>query len=257
MKGVRRELEIKTTECEHANVAMANLQSAMEALQSEYSSHKRQVEGDLEQLRKSVDSARSAEVQLKEREAHIAELNTTVNQLSQQVSSAHKYIIKLETDNATLRKGVEQTMQRLQASSDSDLVDRRVVVKMLLTYYERENKDEIIGLMSKILRFTDEERKRLLSVTAAQSSSAWTSFFVDPSTNATPPRADGGGSSSLADRWVDFLVTEGETNELPPAAPTPRVSQAPVNVVPTSRQSQSVTPPAPKATTAITSAPKS
>ena len=57
-----------------------------------------------------------------------------------------------------LRRVVRDNMKRLSALDDSGnaLVDRRIVVKLLLTYFERDQAHEVLQLMARILGFSGE-----------------------------------------------------------------------------------------------------
>lgn len=58
---------------------------------------------------------------------------------------------------------MQQTMARIKTfSSDENLVDRRIVNKLLVTYLERKASAEVLNLMIKMLGFTDEQRRLVL-----------------------------------------------------------------------------------------------
>jgi len=98
---------------------------------------------------------------------------------SEQLSNAQKYILKLEREGNTLRKGFQETVERLnkyfnhslaisrldralmsgvvcdhRMHSDENLVDRRIVVKLLVTYFDRSS------------NFNDRNRRDVLQVHA-------------------------------------------------------------------------------------------
>ena len=60
-----------------------------------------------------------------------------------------------------LRRVVRDNMKRLSALDDpgSALVDRRIVVKLLVTYFEREQASEVLQLMARILGFSGESSR--------------------------------------------------------------------------------------------------
>lgn len=57
-----------------------------------------------------------------------------------------------------LRRVVRDNMKRLSALDNpaGALVDRRLVVKLLLTYFERDQAHEVLELMARILGFSGE-----------------------------------------------------------------------------------------------------
>ncbi|KAF3789765.1 Golgin candidate 3 [Nymphaea thermarum] len=69
----------------------------------------------------------------------------------------------LEEDNLKLRRALEQSMTRINRMSvDSDYyVDRRIVIKLLVTYLERNHSKEVLDLMVRMLGFSDEDKKRI------------------------------------------------------------------------------------------------
>lgn len=62
----------------------------------------------------------------------------------------------MQDETAMLRRVVRDNMKRLSALDDptSALVDRRLVVKLLLTYFERDQANEVLELMARILGFS-------------------------------------------------------------------------------------------------------
>ena len=69
---------------------------------------------------------------------------------------------ELQGENTMLKRALEETVKKLTAlnSDSSSLVDRRVVVKLLVTYIERRQSREVLTLMSRMLGFTEEEQQR-------------------------------------------------------------------------------------------------
>lgn len=106
-------------------------------------------------------------------------------------------------------------------NQDADaMIDRRLVVKLLVTYLERRNSREALELMAKMLHFTDEEKKRVgldgskrglvgalaggtMAIVRGGVSVATLGMYGQNKTNVKP-------GESLADRWVEFLLKEAE-----------------------------------------------
>lgn len=102
------------------------------------------------------------------------------------------------------------------------MIDRRLVVKLLVTYLERRNSQEALGLMAKMLHFTDEEKKRVgldgsrrglvgaltggtMALVRGGVSVATLGMYGRSGTDTKP-------GESLADRWVEFLLKEAEVS---------------------------------------------
>ncbi|ETO31182.1 hypothetical protein RFI_05938 [Reticulomyxa filosa] len=115
------------------------------------------------------------------------------------LTHSQKYILRLENENSTLRNGLQKTINKLKAfSSNENQVDRRLVNKLLVTFFERlhNNGDtqEVIQLMGNILNFSEEEKRNVM---------------LENETNANVNKIkDGKDTKNLADLWVEFLLTE-------------------------------------------------
>lgn len=159
------------------------------------------------------------EISKRENEEISARLSQTERLLSESKRSLHK----LEEDNTKLRHALEQSMTTLNRMSlDSDnYVDRRIVIKLLVTYFQRNHSKEVLDLMVRMLGFPEEDKRR---IGAAQNSAG---KGVVRGVLGLPGRLVGGilggntalpssGSSehqSFADLWVDFLLKETEERE--------------------------------------------
>lgn len=183
-----------------SQMKVANMEKEIEQLRSSLSSH---TNGSVS----SSSDPHTYEVLTKQ----LSELQQTLQLKSTQLSEMSHYTSSLEQDNMNLRKSFETTLHKLKHfSSEEHLVDRRLVVKMLVTYFERKDKDEVLELMGKVLQFTKDDMKRIQkgrqgvfgmigSLLAAPSTS-----HVDTST---------GGGENLADSWIEFLMQESNKAE--------------------------------------------
>ncbi|XP_014633249.1 golgin candidate 3 isoform X2 [Glycine max] len=148
------------------NIELLNLQTALgqyyaeieakEHLERELA-HAREEIAKLSQLLKEADHR--ADVSRNEKEEILAKLSQ-----SEKVQTEWRSrVSKLEDDNAKLRKVLEQSMTRLNRMSvDSDyLVDRRIVIKLLVTYFQRNHSREVLDLMVRMLGFSDEDKQRI------------------------------------------------------------------------------------------------
>lgn len=206
------------------NVELLNLQTALGQYYAEIEA-KEHLEGDLARAREESakiskllkDADQWAEVSKGEKEEILSKLSQSENMLEEWKSKVNK----LEEDNAKLRRALEQSMTRLNRMSlDSDyLVDRRIVIKLLVTYFQRNHSKEVLDLMVRMLGFSDEDKQR---IGLAQHGSG---KGVVRGVLGLPGRLVGGilgGGSpespatmasedqSFADLWVDFLLKENE-----------------------------------------------
>ncbi|KAK9910294.1 hypothetical protein M0R45_034262 [Rubus argutus] len=207
------------------NVELLNLQTALGQYYAEIEA-KEHLEGDLARARE--ESAKLSQL-LKDADHQAEVSNAEKEEIVSKLSQAEKIVAdwkirvnKLEEDNAKLRRAVEQSMTRLNRMSiDSDyLVDRRIVIKLLVTYFQRNYSKEVLDLMTRMLGFTDEDKQR---IGVAQGGKG-----VVRGVLGLPGRLVGGilggnsagGSAnaasenhSFADLWVDFLLKETEERE--------------------------------------------
>ncbi|OMP06255.1 putative Structural maintenance of chromosome 1 protein [Corchorus capsularis] len=209
------------------NVELLNLQTALGQYYAEIEA-KEHLERDLALAKEESaklsgvlkDADERAELSKREKEEIIAKLSQTERMLAEGKARVNK----LEEDNGKLRRALEQSMTRLnRMSMDSDyLVDRRIVIKLLVTYFHRNHSKEVLDLMVRMLGFSDEDKQR---IGAAQQGAG---KGVVRGVLGLPGRLVGGilgGSSpeihanmasdnqSIADLWVDFLLKETEERE--------------------------------------------
>ncbi len=55
-----------------------------------------------------------------------------------------------------LRRALAESMKRVKVMATEETVDRRIVVKLLTTYFERGHSPEVLQLMSRMLGFSGE-----------------------------------------------------------------------------------------------------
>jgi len=142
----------------------------------------------------------------------------------EEVKHQRAELLRLEGENNTLRKGFQETLNKLQnISKDENLVDRRLVAKMLINYFERKHDNEVLDLMCRVLQFTEEEITRIeegrrrgglsggIRSVTSRLFAAISPF--DQQANV-PQKKD--ENSRLSELWVDFLIQEtGKSNNTP------------------------------------------
>ncbi|KAK3194704.1 hypothetical protein Dsin_026014 [Dipteronia sinensis] len=209
------------------NVELLNLQTALGQYFAEIEAKghlerelalAREESAKLSELLKESDQR--VEVSRREKEEILAKLS----QFEKTLAEGKARVNKLEEDNGKLRRALEQSMTRLNRMSvDSDyLVDRRIVIKLLVTYFQRNHSKEVLDLMARMLGFSDEDKQR---IGIAQQG---TGKGVVRGVLGLPGRLVGGilGGSpaeahanmatenhSITDLWVDFLLKETEERE--------------------------------------------
>ncbi|KAF5464372.1 hypothetical protein F2P56_014451 [Juglans regia] len=208
------------------NVELLNLQTALGQYYAEIEA-KEHLEGDLARAREESaklskllkDADQRAEVLKGEKD----EILATISQSERTLAEWKSRVNMLEEDNAKLRRAVEQSMTRLNRMSiDSDfLVDRRIVIKLLVTYFQRNHSKEVLDLMVRMLGFSDEDKQRIGGAQQGAGKGVVRGVLGLP--GRLVGGILGGGSAesastasdnqSFADLWVDFLLKETEERE--------------------------------------------
>ncbi|XP_057499070.1 golgin candidate 4-like [Actinidia eriantha] len=227
VEDLNRKLSSYGSMIDAKNVELLNLQTALGQYYAEIEA-KEHLEGDLARAREEStkladllkDAHQQGEITRKEKEDILEKLS----QADRTLAEGRNRVNKLEEDNAKLRRALEQNMSRINRMSvDSDfLVDRRIVIKLLVTYFQRNHSKEVLDLMVRMLGFSDEDKQR---IGGAQQG---TGKGVVRGVLGLPGRLVGGilggGSAeanantasenqSFADLWVDFLLKETERRE--------------------------------------------
>ncbi|QCE12384.1 golgin candidate 3-like isoform X2 [Vigna unguiculata] len=210
------------------NTELLNLQTALGQYYAEIEA-KEHLEGDLARAKEEKsklslllkDAQCRADVLISEKEEILAKLS----QSEKLQSDWRSRVSKLEEDNSRLRRAVEQSMTRLNRMSvDSDfLVDRRIVIKLLVTYFQRNHSKEVLDLMVRMLGFSNEDKQRIGVAQQGPGKGVVRGVLGLPGRlvggilgggGSTESAANAGADNqSFADLWVDFLLKETEERE--------------------------------------------
>ncbi|WVZ08844.1 hypothetical protein V8G54_022190 [Vigna mungo] len=230
------DLNKKLTDCmstiDAKNTELLNLQTALGQYYAEIEA-KEHLEGDLARAKEEnsklslllKDAQCRADVLISEKEEILAKLSKSEKLQSEWRSR----VSKLEEDNSRLRRAVEQSMTRLNRMSvDSDfLVDRRIVIKLLVTYFQRNHSKEVLDLMVRMLGFSNEDKQRIGVAQQGPGKGVVRGVLGLPGRlvggilgggGSTESAANAGADNqfpfqSFADLWVDFLLKETEERE--------------------------------------------
>ncbi|KAL8495090.1 hypothetical protein ACS0TY_019306 [Phlomoides rotata] len=222
------ELNRKLTSCintiDAKNMEILNLQTALGQYYAEIEAKERLGEDlsvtkeESARLSKQLKEAhQQAEALKREKEEIIAKLS----QADIKVTDGKNRVKKLEEDNEKLRRALEQSMSRLNRMSvDSDfLVDRRIVIKLLVTYFQRNHSKEVLDLMVRMLGFSDEDKQRIGGAQQGAGKGVVRGVLGLPGRlvggmlgggSADASSATTSDDQSFADLWVDFLLKETE-----------------------------------------------
>ncbi|KAL8136398.1 hypothetical protein V2J09_002399 [Rumex salicifolius] len=211
------------------NVELLNLQTALGQYYAEIEAKER-LENDLslarEECSKLVQQLKDINQQFEVLKGEKEEISAKLMHTENVLAEASGRVKKLEEDNAKLRRALEQSMTRLnRMSMDSDfLVDRRIVIKLLVTYFQRNHSKEVLDLMVRMLGFSDEDKQRIGVAQQGGGKGVVRGVLGLPG-RLVGGILSGGGSSgtpsdltsddhSFADLWVDFLLKESEKEKM-------------------------------------------
>ncbi|XP_058096115.1 golgin candidate 4 isoform X2 [Magnolia sinica] len=228
INDLKNKLASCTSIIDSKNIELLNLQTALGQYYAE-SEAKERLGRDLAVAREETaklsellkDANQRMEISKREKEELLAKLSHAERLL---LEGKHT-VQKVEEDNLKLRRGLEQSMTRLsRMSMDSDyFVDRRIVIKLLVTYFQRNHSKEVLDLMVRMLGFSEEDKKRIGFAQQVAGKGVVRGVLGLP--GRLVGGILGGGSSdvsaahgpsenqSFADLWVDFLLKETEERE--------------------------------------------
>ncbi|KAL6779416.1 hypothetical protein ACKKBG_A12250 [Auxenochlorella protothecoides x Auxenochlorella symbiontica] len=223
---------------------LANLNHALEELSYESEAAER-LRGEAVALTSALASARN-EGDAQRLAALRAEEERREAVARAQEAEAAAAAARRETTAAAVRLAEAQraceAAERRAASLSADAgasIDRRIVVKMLVSFFERGGSGEVLDLMARILGLTDEDKGKIAASQRATGrrtgSTSLAGDVVGRSTPAAPQPA-----SSLATSWIDFLEEEaaaaaseeGDASLGRPVGPGPAASGAPAILPP-------------------------
>jgi hypothetical protein len=122
------------------------------------------------------------------------------------ISESHRITLLVETMKQMLQDAIGRV-------NDDNLVDRRVLNRLLLTIADNRSK-RILDLISGMLRANEEEKAVLARLLLAMDKqqpparSSWFSSSSSPTTTTVPRKQSASHSSSLSKMWVAFLMEE-------------------------------------------------
>ncbi|KAG8087205.1 hypothetical protein GUJ93_ZPchr0010g9855 [Zizania palustris] len=225
------DLKYKLGNCMNAleskNLELLNLQTALGQYYAENEAKER-LGGDLamarEELAKMSESLKVANQAIEISSREKEEIAAKRSQAERMLAEGTRSMQKLEDDNSRLRRALEQSMTTLNRMSlDSDnSVDRRIVIKLLVTYIQRNHSKEVLDLMVRMLGFSEEDKQRIGSAQSNAGRGVVRGVLGLPGrlvggivggNSAGMPSKASQDNQSFADLWVDFLVKETEERE--------------------------------------------
>ena len=214
MQGVHSKLAAKETELQRLQLALGSFAADNDMMQEKEAELLEALkQGDI--LRYELDQARKAAAEgaatLAASEAEVQRAVDVQDRLRIEVSNARGDMIRTQ-------KALESALLQLKSSKQDDtaLIDRRVVVKLLLTYFERGQAPEVLAVMAGMLGLTEEERQRV-GVKGGKRKGLLRSVLGAPVAivkgglslaDKAIPTPNSTADPNFSDKWLDFLLEE-------------------------------------------------
>jgi hypothetical protein len=218
--GTKADLAMKDDDLKRATEELTNLRGVLEGFSSELSDTKNKCTEDVMATR---EKAR------KEKEKMQMEWEQMLNHWKTKGENADQKIKELESnlkvktvaltesaaEEAKLLRALDRAAKKLTLGADEELVDRRLVNKLLTTYLDSSKQfdPEVLTLMANILGFSKEEKERIGAVRLnAANGGRPSSWWGGGGSNAGVPkkRIDPSKVASLDDLWKNFLMEDDD-----------------------------------------------
>ena len=224
--GLQEDLDSRQIELQNLHLALENMRNEGEQkirqLVSEHATKVASIEHAYSQS--TANSETSYRKTLQEYEDTIKNLTITCDDVA---LLQRKYEIDLNHEKKKMQQQLNEALNQL-GETKGDVVDRVLVTNLIVNYFERNRSREVLGLIARILLFTDEQ-KEIVGLKVPPTSKIISSLFnsiitgggiiaptdsSDPlRQNATPlkPKVEG---NNLAELWVNFLIAESESEQI-------------------------------------------
>lgn len=226
------QLRTEVVSCQAAleakDIELNNLQIALGQYYAESEAQER-LHGELASAREALarmgEELRNAKTMVMTREEEKEKALSKISFMEQNISEGQQKIQKYQEEVAMLRRALEQSMIRInRMSTDSDFyVDRRIVIKLLITYFQKNHSREVLDLMARMLGFSEEEKQRVgLAQQGGQGgvmrgmlgfSGRLVGGLLKGVAQETEPTLPPDENMSFGDLWIDFLLKESEERE--------------------------------------------
>jgi hypothetical protein len=206
-------LERDVAKYEHAAAAqeaeLSNLQKALAELTYESEAAERLraeargLTAETRTLRNELDTAKLERLKLEER---VAAAEGSADDAKKRAAELAVSEGKIQGQLLAAQAALAEAKQKESAAEQGALIDRRVLVKMLVSFFQRGQQVEVLELMAKMLGFTDNERDLVFSSFTNGNSSRRSGKHNINNNSSGGVLMEGG--DSLAASWVDFLVRQ-------------------------------------------------
>ncbi len=242
--GLQEDLDSRHIELQNLHLALENVRNEGEQkirqVVTDHAAKLANIESTYSQTIASMDT--NYKKTLQEHEETIKNLTIKCDDVA---LLQRKFEIDLSNEKKKMQKQLNEALNQL-GETKGDVVDRPLVTNLIVNYFERNRSREVLGLIARILLFTDEQKENVglkVPPTSKIISSLFNTIITgggmiaptdssDPlRQHATPskPKVEG---NNLAELWVNFLIAESEQD-------TDEVAASSVTSTPRSKSSSS------------------
>jgi hypothetical protein len=166
LQVAEQELEQQQQSAENLDRVFHQFQASRDADLKSSTRQLRERVTELETMQTEAETATAAAVKAAVDEATKGDAEQHTS-LQQKLEAVTKKLEEAEDAAARSNSDMRQAVTRLKDGAGNDLVDRQLVTKLIVTYVDqtlhdaRQKDRETLALMSRILAFTEEEKKRV------------------------------------------------------------------------------------------------
>lgn len=189
--------------------AEKNLEIAIEQIEAERDTELSRRTADLEE---ELKLAREGGAEVPELQEHIAAANGKIEALNAEVLEQRAALGRLADERLELKLELEEKLSRLNyPESGGELVDRRVVRQLLVSYFRADSlrRRDVLQLMSRMLAFTDQDLVTVGLKRKALMERLGSVVRAPEYTGSHPPPI-----GSVSEKWIEFLISASDETEL-------------------------------------------
>lgn len=215
LAATNADLKLSRNDLDRAMLSNGNLQNALEAFQNERDAEVKLLEDqrrEAEAVVMAVHEAKLATLR-EENENKIRDVQVsadmTVKNIMANMESQERGVEQLRKDNVSLRRSLDEAIQRLQMSQE-DVIDRLLMKNILLDWHSKRGQDrqQVLELMASVLHFSEDEKSRIHLGESAGGALGKVVNAVTaplPKSNMDVDKLEG---DSVREKWVNFLLAE-------------------------------------------------
>ena len=222
LSSCKADLVMKSEDLNRTTEELDTLRGVLEGFGEELSSTKRKCADEIlkiqettkKEIERSVSQMRNADKLWDTKYNNEIEKNIM---LAKKLKENEDTLRKSVAEQAKLKRALDRAAENLSLSHDEELVDRRLVNKLLTTYLDGSQKfdSEVLTLMANILGFTEEQKSKVLKSREirGQNMSYWLNVGITSTSSAkkrkVPVKVDP-NKTNLSELWKSYLIESDE-----------------------------------------------